>query len=100
MADRKQCAKCGRAIDEYARICPYCNWDQTEPVPAAVPVQESAVPAYVPPADNRLRNRLLGAIGGVVLLIAAFAIGSLVHGKNPPPTPAEKEAAATATTGT
>lgn len=99
MAGQKQCIRCGRAIDAYARICPYCNWDQTEAVPATAPV-ENAMPAYVPPADHRIRNRILMAVGGVVLLIVAFGIGSLVHGRNPPPTPAEKEAAATATTGT
>jgi hypothetical protein len=99
MAERKQCIKCGRAIDAYARICPYCNWDQTEPVSAVVVEQQSAVPEYVPPVDHRMRNRILGIAGGVLLLIAAFGIGSLVHGKNPPPTPADKEAA-TATTGT
>ena len=100
MAERKQCIKCGRAIDAYARICPYCNWDQEQPVPAVVADQQSAVPEYVPPVDHRMRNRILGGVAGVVLLIAAFAIGSLVHGKNPPPTPAEKEAVATSTTGT
>jgi len=95
MAERKQCIKCGRAIDAYARICPYCNWDQEEPVPAVV-AEQSDVPQYVPPKDNRLRNRLIGVIGGVVLLIAAFGIGLLVHGKNPPPVPIDKEAAAAA----
>jgi hypothetical protein len=100
MAERKQCIKCGRAIDAYARICPYCNWDQAEPVPAVATEQQNAVPEYVAPADHRMRNRVLGVVGGVILLIVAFSIGSLVHGKNPPPTPAEKEAAATATTGT
>jgi hypothetical protein len=98
MAERKQCIKCGRAIDAYARICPYCNWDQAEPVPAVVAQQQSAVPEYVPPPDHRVRNRILGAVGGVILLIAAFGIGSLVHGKNPPPLPADKAAATT--TGT
>jgi TonB-like protein len=96
MAERTQCIKCGRAIDAYARICPYCNWDQNEPVPAVVAEQQSAVPDYVPPPDHRVRNRILGAVGGVVLLIAAFGIGSLVHGRNPPPTLADKDAAATA----
>jgi hypothetical protein len=100
MADRKQCIKCGRAIDAYARICPYCNWDQSEPVPAAAPVQESAVPPYTPPADHRVRNRVLTGVGGVVLVIAAFGIGSLVHGRNASPILAEREAAATATAAT
>ncbi len=95
MAGQKQCIRCGREIDGYARICPYCNWDQTEAVPAAVPA-ENATPVYVPPPDHRVRNRILLAAGGVVLLIAAFGIGSLVHGRNPPPLPADKEAAAAA----
>src|SRR4051812_23074864 len=97
MAERKQCVKCGRGIDAYARICPYCNWDQTEGVPAVVAEQQSATPESAPPADHRLRNRILGGVGGVILLIAAFSIGSLVHGKNPPPMPVDKEAAVTAT---
>jgi protein TonB len=99
MTDRRQCIKCGRGIDAYARICPYCNWDQTEPIPAAGPAQESAMPAYVPPADHRVRNRILAAGGLVILLIASFGIGSLVHGRNDPATTAEKDAAVTATPG-
>ncbi|MGZ7039691.1 MAG: hypothetical protein ACXVJO_16060, partial [Thermoanaerobaculia bacterium] len=91
MAGQKHCIRCGRAIDAYARICPYCNWDQTEPVPAAAPF-ENAMPAYVPPADHRIRNAILLAVGGVLLLVAAFGIGSLVHGRNPTPAPSDKEA--------
>ena len=38
MANRKNCIKCGRGIDEFARVCPYCSWWQSQPVPAQQPV--------------------------------------------------------------
>src|SRR5436309_7371350 len=83
MAERKPCIRCERPIDANARSCVYCNWDQgvtSRPVqPAAAP----AAPAYVPPADTRMRNRILGAIAFVALVIIAFVVGSLVHGSDP-----------------
>ena len=82
MAERKPCIRCERPIDANARSCVYCNWDQgvTErPVQAAAP----AAPAYVPPRDTRIRNRILGAIAFVALVIIAFVVGSLVHGSDP-----------------
>ena len=78
MAKQKPCVRCDRPIDSYARSCVYCSWDQAEPRP----VEASAAPvgpAYIPPPDNRLRNRLLGAVTFVALVIIAFVIGSLVH---------------------
>ncbi len=89
MADKKQCIRCGRTIDAVARICPFCNWDQAE---AFVPRPEPTVePAYVPPSPERdLRRYMRVGIGGVVLLVVAFGLGLLVHGKNPPKTPAEE----------
>jgi hypothetical protein len=82
MAERKPCFRCERPIDANARSCVYCNWDQgvTErPVQAAAP----AAPTYVPPRDTRMRNRILGAIAFVALVIIAFVVGSLVHGSDP-----------------
>jgi hypothetical protein len=83
MAERKPCIRCERPIDANARSCVYCNWDQgvtSRPVqPAAAP----AAPAYVPPPDTRVRNRILGAIAFVALVIIAFVVGSLVHGSDP-----------------
>ncbi|HSP13310.1 MAG TPA: TonB family protein [Thermoanaerobaculia bacterium] len=86
MDDRKLCIRCGRAIDAFASICPFCNWDQSD---TAVPRVETAVePAYVPPDPERdLRKYLLMAGGGVLLLIVAFSLGLVVHGKNLPKTP-------------
>ena len=82
MAERKPCLRCERPIDANARSCVYCNWDQgiTErPAPAAAP----AAPKYVPPRDTRMRNRILGAIAFVALVVIAFVVGSLVHGSDP-----------------
>jgi periplasmic protein TonB len=90
MDGKKECIRCGHAIDEVARICPFCNWDQSQtyvPKPAT-----RAEPAYyVPPAPERdLRRYLMMAGGGVLLVVVAFALGLLVHGKNPPKTPTEQ----------
>jgi cell division septation protein DedD len=83
MAERKPCIRCERPIDANARSCVYCNWDQgvtARPLPAAA---APAAPAYVPPRDTRLRNRILGAIAFVALVVIAFVVGSLVHGSDP-----------------
>ncbi|HEX3577809.1 MAG TPA: hypothetical protein VHY33_04525, partial [Thermoanaerobaculia bacterium] len=82
MAERKPCIRCERPIDANARSCVYCNWDQGAP---ARPLPAAAAPAaaYVPPRDTRLRNRILGAIAFVALVIIAFVVGSLVHGSDP-----------------
>ena len=78
MSERKPCVRCERPIDSSARSCVYCGWDQARPRPA-----ESATPPianpYTPPADNRVRNRLLGAGAFVVLVILAFFVGSLLN---------------------
>jgi len=88
MSERKTCVKCGRAIDAVARICPFCNWDQEQPVPAhkAAPAV-GALPEYVPPAERGWRKPIFGAVGGVLAIIAAFVIGVHVHGSKPPAAP-------------
>lgn len=81
MSDKKACVRCERQIDGYARICPFCNWDQSETVP---PRQEtSAQPAYVPPVENRWRPKVLGAAAFAALLVVAFVVGMVVHGWEP-----------------
>jgi hypothetical protein len=82
MAERKPCIRCERPIDANARSCVYCNWDQGVAKPAQTAAAPAA-PAYVPPRDTRLRNRILGAIAFVALVVIAFVIGSLVHGSDP-----------------
>ena len=94
MSDRKPCVRCGRTIDGYARICPYCNWDQTAPVAAAAP-QPALASNYTPPTDEtKLRKYALSAAGGFVMVIVLFFVGAHVHGRNPPPVTNTEQAAA------
>lgn len=97
MTEKQPCVQCQRSIDSNAKLCVYCNWDQSQPPqPKAEPKPGSAA-AYVPPPDHRLRNRILGAIAFVVLVIGAFMVGAYLHrpdssaptGK-PVPTPPSK----------
>jgi hypothetical protein len=81
MTDRKACVRCQRTIDQYARICVYCNWDQSQSPDAAPP--PVAATTYVPPPDHRARNRLLGTAALVALVIVAFVVGTLIHGFEP-----------------
>jgi len=78
MADRKPCIRCQRQIDGYARICPYCNWEQSETPP---PEETESVPAWSPP-QRPWRNRLLGGIALAALLVIAFVVGAFVHDFN------------------
>ncbi len=80
MTERKSCIRCGRSIDEYAKACPFCNWDQTQIAP---PAEEPTAPVYVPPPDNRVRAKVLGIIAFVALVIIAFVVGRLIHGFEP-----------------
>ncbi|HXH41126.1 MAG TPA: energy transducer TonB [Thermoanaerobaculia bacterium] len=80
MAEQRACVRCNRPIDAYARSCVYCGWDQATPPPleAASP----AAPLYVPPADNRLRNRIIATVAFIVLVISAFVLGAHVRSLN------------------
>lgn len=93
MSGIRQCIRCGRNIDAHARICPYCNWDQTQPVPAQQPTQQAeAAPAYVPPPEKRWRKPAVG-IAGVVLaiLVAALALAERLRDTGPSAAPASAQ---------
>ncbi|MGH9421307.1 MAG: energy transducer TonB [Thermoanaerobaculia bacterium] len=77
MPEQKPCIRCQRPIDPYARLCVYCNWDQanTHPDQSAF---APAAPPYVPPPDNRIRNRFFAAVA-IGALVIVFMIGSLVR---------------------
>jgi hypothetical protein len=81
MAEKKRCIRCNRAIDPYARICPFCNWDQSDL--AAPRVEQTPEQTYVPPSENLWRKYVFMVVGGVILLVAAFALGSKIQGKKP-----------------
>lgn len=96
MSERKPCVRCDRAIDAWSRICPFCNQDQSKPVPVqqAVPVQ---VAEYKPPEERSPKKMLAMAGAGVVLLVLAFLVGMIVNRdgapKNAPEPVAEEEQA-------
>lgn len=81
MTDRKGCVRCGRAIDGMAGICPFCNWNQAEPPPAqeTVAAPPPIANEYVPPEEVRAKKAVLVLVGGVVMLIASFAIGMVIN---------------------
>ena len=81
MANRKSCIKCGRNIDESARVCPYCNWYQSQPVPAAKPAP--VVVEQHASLDPRARTGILSALTFGFLMMVAFTIGAFVRGARP-----------------
>ncbi len=87
MTDSRHCIRCDRGIDAHARLCPYCNWDQTETPPAAPPPPPAT--DYVPPEEHNKRRVVFMAAGGALLLFISFALGSMIHGANPEETAAK-----------
>jgi protein TonB len=83
MTERKPCVRCTRPIDGAARTCVFCNWDQSTTPPTASAQARPYTPPYIPPADTRARNKILGITAFAAVLIIAFVVGSLVHGFEP-----------------
>lgn len=87
MSEQKPCLRCERAIDGWAKICPFCNWDQSKaaPPPDAVPQQRMAV-QYVPEDDikEQLKRKGLFAGAGVLVLVASFLIGMIINSDDTP----------------
>ncbi|HYO76489.1 MAG TPA: TonB family protein [Thermoanaerobaculia bacterium] len=79
MSERKPCTRCARAIDEWSKICPFCNWDQTQPVPAVEPPKPAAVANYRPPQEFDLKKNAAFAAIGILALVAAFGVGMLIN---------------------
>ncbi|MEA2465415.1 MAG: periplasmic protein TonB [Acidobacteriota bacterium] len=79
MSERKPCTRCSRAIDEWSKICPFCNWDQSKPAPAAPPPVPDAVANYTPPSEFDLKKKALYGGIGVLVLIAAFGVGMVIN---------------------
>ena len=100
MAERKRCVRCERLIDGWARICPYCNWNQTEPVPARPAELPIEVAEYKPPAERDLKQYGLYAGAGVLVLILAFLVGMIINRdgapKNAPESVTETDAVVSA----
>lgn len=97
MTERIACRRCERPIDRWARLCPFCNWNQSEtppPRPVAAPAAEVVAARPEPPVDTSWRAPALVVAAIGALLVSAFAIGSLVQGNDP--LPAKDEPAGTA----
>lgn len=86
MTERQPCIRCARAIDAWATICPYCNWDQSATPPEQEPPKPIAVQEYRPPSEYDLKKKALFAGGGVLTLIAAFAVGMVINSDGTPKT--------------
>ena len=84
MTERRTCIRCARAIDAWAKICPYCNWDQAATPPAQEPPKPIPVQEYRPPSEYDLKKKALFAGGGVLTLIAAFAVGMVINSDDTP----------------
>ncbi len=97
MTDRKPCIRCERAIDAWAGICPFCNWNQAElpPSPDAVAPRALAT-QYKPPEEMNVRRMIAIATGAVLSLVLAFLIGMVINRDGAPkraPDPLEEQAA-------
>jgi TonB family protein len=80
MSERQPCIRCGRAIDAWSKLCPFCNWDQANP---DIPVETARRAAVeVRPEDDlreQLKKKGLFAAGGVLVLIASFLVGMIIN---------------------
>ncbi len=79
MSEQKKCRKCERAIDQWATICPFCNWDQNLVPPPAEALPPSPGASYVPPEEGGLKRKIFMIAAGAMLLVASFAIGMVIN---------------------
>jgi TonB family protein len=97
MSERKPCIRCGRAIDGWAKLCPFCNWDQASLTPPPAPRPQQAAPPN-PDEDVKELIKKKGAyiLGGLMILVLSFLIGMVINSDDTPenvpePVTAEKE---------
>jgi periplasmic protein TonB len=79
MTEKAPCIRCSRNIDAWAKICPFCNWDQSVAPPANEPPKPAAVTDYRPPEEFDLKKKALMGGAGVLALIAAFGVGMIIN---------------------
>jgi TonB family protein len=72
---RKPCIRCGSKIDAGARVCVFCNQDQTAPVVASVVLP---LPARRQGDEWGTRALVISVVG--IFLVATFTVAALVHG--------------------
>jgi TonB family protein len=79
MSESKKCRKCERAIDQWAVICPFCNWDQHMAPPPAEALPPSPAASYVPPEESGLKRKVVMIAAGAMLLVASFGVGMVIN---------------------
>ncbi|HEU4886431.1 MAG TPA: TonB family protein [Thermoanaerobaculia bacterium] len=79
MTEKAPCIRCSRNIDAWAKICPFCNWDQSVAPPAYEPPKPAAVTDYRPPEEFDLKKKAMFAGAGVLALVAAFGVGMIIN---------------------
>lgn len=79
MNEKAPCIRCARSIDAWAKICPFCNWDQSAAPPAVEPPKPLAVVEYRPPDELNLKKKALFGLAGILALIIAFGIGMIIN---------------------
>jgi TonB family protein len=84
MSGPKACIRCSRTIDAWAKICPYCNWDQNTAPPAQEPAKPAAVTDYRPPSEYDLKKKAIFAGVGALVLFASFAVGMVINSDDAP----------------
>jgi len=86
MSEQQPCIRCARAIDAWAKICPYCNWDQNAAPPAHEPPKPIAVQEYRPPSEFNLKKKAIYAAVGLLTLVVAFVVGMVINSDGTPKT--------------
>lgn len=86
MREEHPCIRCARSIDTWAKICPFCNWNQGVAPPAQDPPKPTAVTDYRPPSEYDLKKKAIFAGAGVLALVAAFAVGMVINQDDAPKT--------------
>lgn len=84
MSDKRPCVRCARGIDAWAKICPFCNWDQSAAPPAQEPPKPISVTEYRPPEEFDLKKKAAMAGAGVVVLVLAFLVGMVINSDDTP----------------
>ena len=86
MSERRPCIRCERAIDAWSKICPFCNWDQSNSAPPPIARPKQAAPAPNPDEDIRelIKRKGAYALGGVLILVLSFLIGMVINSDGTP----------------
>ncbi|HEX7706903.1 MAG TPA: TonB family protein [Thermoanaerobaculia bacterium] len=84
MSDKKPCVRCGRGIDEWSVLCPFCNWEQKHAPPPAAAETPAVANAYRPPPEFEFKKKGLMALGGALLLVASFGVGMFINRSDTP----------------